>query len=153
MFDTVLVANRGEIACRIIRSARALGLRSVAVYSDADAGAPHTALADAAVRLGGAAPAESYRSTERLLDAAAATGAGAVHPGYGFLAESADFARAVTAAGLVFVGPTPEQIDLFGDKHTAREAARRAGCRCCRGAACWTTSSTRWPRPGAPATR
>ena len=127
MFDTVLVANRGEIACRIISSARALGLRAVAVYSDADAGAPHTALADAAVRLGGAAPAESYRNPERLLEAAAATGAGAVHPGYGFLAESAEFARAVVAAGLVFVGPTPEQIELFGDKHTAREAARRAG--------------------------
>ena len=127
VFDTVLVANRGEIACRVIRSARALGLRTVAVYADADAGAPHTSLADDVVRLGGTSPAESYLDIARVLDAAAATGAGAVHPGYGFLSESAGFARAVTDAGMVFVGPTPEQLETFGDKHIARAVAEKAG--------------------------
>ncbi|HWO59842.1 MAG TPA: urea carboxylase [Umezawaea sp.] len=121
MFDTVLVANRGEIACRVIRSAKALGLRTVAVYCDPDAGAPHTAQADEAVRI------DSYLDITEVLAAAKSSGAGAVHPGYGFLSESADFARAVDGAGLVFVGPTPEHLELFGDKHTAREAAAEAG--------------------------
>jgi urea carboxylase len=126
-FDTVLVANRGEIACRVIRSARRLGLRTVAVYSDADRAAPHVRLADRAVRIGPDAARESYLVAERLLDAAARTGAGAVHPGYGFLSEDAAFAAAVEDAGLVFVGPTPDQLAVLGTKHTARALALDAG--------------------------
>ncbi|UZN04091.1 urea carboxylase [Cellulomonas sp. S1-8] len=127
MFDTLLVANRGEIAVRILRAASALGLRTVAVHSDADAAAPHVRLADVAVRLGPAPAAESYLRADALLAAAAATGAGAVHPGYGFRSEDAGFAAAVEAAGLVFVGPTPGQLAVFGDKHRARQAAGAAG--------------------------
>ncbi|MEY9214467.1 urea carboxylase [Thermobifida halotolerans] len=127
MFDTLLVANRGEIACRIIRSAHRLGLRTVAVFSDADRAAAHVRMADKAIRLGPAPAAESYLRVDRILEAAAETGAGAIHPGYGFLSENAAFARAVQDAGMVFVGPTPEQITVFGDKHTARTAARDAG--------------------------
>ena len=126
-FDTLLVANRGEIACRIIASARKLGLRTVAVFSEADRGAKHVRLADEAVLLGPAPAKDSYLRIETILDAAKATGAGAIHPGYGFLSEDAAFAEAVEAAGLVFVGPTPEQLRIFGTKHTARDAARAAG--------------------------
>ncbi|MCO4238149.1 urea carboxylase [Pseudarthrobacter sp. MDT3-28] len=126
-FDTLLIANRGEIACRIIESARKIGLRTVAVYSEADRGARHVRLADEAVLVGPAPAKESYLRVEALLSAAAATGAGAIHPGYGFLSENAGFAEAVETAGLVFVGPTPEQLRIFGTKHTARDAARAAG--------------------------
>jgi len=126
-FDTVLVANRGEIACRILRSATGLGLATVAVFSDADRGAPHVGLADAAVRLGPTPARDSYLRADAVIEAALATGAGAIHPGYGFLSEDAEFAAAVEAAGLVFVGPTPEQLALFGVKHRARDAARAAG--------------------------
>ncbi|MBV1851284.1 urea carboxylase [Catellatospora tritici] len=127
MFDTLLVANRGEIACRVMRTAARLGLRTVAVYSDADRAAPHVRMADAAVRLGPAPARDSYLRVDRVLEAALATGAGAVHPGYGFLSEDAGFAAAVEAAGLVFVGPTPAQLTAFGAKHTARDLARAAG--------------------------
>ncbi|MGW1213631.1 acetyl/propionyl/methylcrotonyl-CoA carboxylase subunit alpha [Streptomyces sp. NPDC002499] len=127
MFDTVLVANRGEIAVRVIRTLRSLGVRSVAVFSDADADARHVREADTAVRIGPAPAAESYLSVERILEAAARTGAQAVHPGYGFLAENAGFARACADAGLVFIGPTAESIALMGDKIHAKETVKAAG--------------------------
>ncbi|WP_329287996.1 acetyl/propionyl/methylcrotonyl-CoA carboxylase subunit alpha [Streptomyces sp. NBC_01455] len=127
MFDTVLVANRGEIAVRVIRTLRSLGVRSVAVFSDADADARHVREADTAVRIGPAPAAESYLSVPALLEAAARTGARAVHPGYGFLAENASFARACAEAGLVFIGPPADAIALMGDKIRAKETVRAAG--------------------------
>ncbi|MFJ6897945.1 acetyl/propionyl/methylcrotonyl-CoA carboxylase subunit alpha [Streptomyces hokutonensis] len=127
MFETVLVANRGEIAVRVIRTLRSLGVRSVAVFSDADADARHVREADTAVRIGPAPAAESYLSVERLLEAAARTGAQAVHPGYGFLAENAAFARACADAGLVFIGPPADAIALMGDKIRAKETVEAAG--------------------------
>ncbi|MFE2550786.1 acetyl/propionyl/methylcrotonyl-CoA carboxylase subunit alpha [Streptomyces sp. NPDC059355] len=127
MFSTVLVANRGEIAVRVIRTLRELGVRSVAVFSDADADARHVREADTAVRIGPAAAAESYLSVERLLDAARRTGAEAVHPGYGFLAENAAFAAACAQAGLAFIGPPASAISLMGDKIRAKETVKAAG--------------------------
>ncbi|WP_427925442.1 biotin carboxylase N-terminal domain-containing protein [Streptomyces sp. cg40] len=127
MFETVLVANRGEIAVRVIRTLRSLGVRSVAVFSDADADARHVREADTAVRIGPAPAAESYLSVDRLLEAAARTGAQAVHPGYGFLAENAAFARACADAGLVFIGPPADAIALMGDKIRAKETVEAAG--------------------------
>ncbi|TKV61531.1 urea carboxylase [Nakamurella flava] len=127
MTPTVLVANRGEIARRVIRSARNLGLRTVAVFSDADRAAPHVREADQAVRLGPAPARDSYLRTDLILQAAQDTGATIVHPGYGFLSENADFARRLEEAGIVFAGPTADQIVAFGAKHTARALARDAG--------------------------
>ena len=121
VFESVLVANRGEIACRIIRTLRSMGIRSIAVYSDADAGARHVGLADVAVRIGPASAQQSYLDIRALIAAATQTGATAIHPGYGFLSENADFARACDAAGIVFVGPPIEAIDLMGDKIRAKE--------------------------------
>ncbi|GHE41152.1 ATP-grasp domain-containing protein [Streptomyces vinaceus] len=127
MFSTVLVANRGEIAVRVIRTLRELGVRSVAVFSDADADARHVREADTAVRIGPAAASMSYLSVERLLDAARRTGAEAVHPGYGFLAENAAFAQACAEAGLAFIGPPASAISLMGDKIRAKETVKAAG--------------------------
>ncbi|MGO4227947.1 biotin carboxylase N-terminal domain-containing protein [Arthrobacter sp. YAF34] len=116
LFGTVLVANRGEIACRVIRTLRALGIRSVAVYSDADAGARHVREADVAVRIGPAAATESYLKIEAIIQACRDTGAEAVHPGYGFLSENVDFARALEKAGITFIGPGVESLNVMGDK-------------------------------------
>jgi acetyl-CoA carboxylase biotin carboxylase subunit len=127
MLDSVVVANRGEIARRVIRTARRMGIRAVAVYSDADADLPYVREADEAIRIGPAPPAQSYLDAAAILDAARKTGAAAVHPGYGFLAENADFARQVVAAGLTWVGPDPAAIEQMGDKIRARNLMERAG--------------------------
>jgi len=126
-FRTLLIANRGEIACRVIRTARAMGLRTVAVYSEADRGAMHVAMADDAVLLGPARARDSYLNVERLIEAARQTGAEAVHPGYGFLSENAEFALACAKAGLVFVGPTAEMMTAMGSKSGSKVLMEKAG--------------------------
>jgi geranyl-CoA carboxylase alpha subunit len=132
-FEKILIANRGEIGCRVIRTARALGYRSVAVYSDADAGAPHVLQAVEAVRIGPAPAADSYLNVVALLDAARRSGADAVHPGYGFLSENAAFAQACLDAGLVFIGPPPAAITAMGDKALAKRRMHDAGVPCAPG--------------------
>ncbi len=133
MLKKILIANRGEIACRVIRTARKLGYRTVAVFSEADAQAPHVALADEAVCIGPAAAAESYLKVEALLAACRQTGANALHPGYGFLSENADFAQACADAGVVFIGPSPNAIRVMGDKAGAKRAMIEAGVPCAPG--------------------
>ncbi|MGZ8336481.1 MAG: ATP-binding protein [Allosphingosinicella sp.] len=127
MFDKILIANRGEIACRVIRTARRMGIATVAVYSDADARAPHVRMADQSVRLGPPPAGESYLKAELILDACRATGAQAVHPGYGFLSERESFARALADAGIAFIGPPPQAIAAMGDKIESKKLALAAG--------------------------
>jgi propionyl-CoA carboxylase alpha chain len=127
MFKKILVANRGEIACRVIRTARRMGIKTVAVYSDADARAPHVKMADEAVRLGPPPASESYLKAELIIDACKATGAEAVHPGYGFLSERESFAKALQKAGITFIGPPPKAIAAMGDKIESKKLARDAG--------------------------
>src|SRR5688500_25103 len=127
MLQKVLIANRGEIACRVIRTCRELGVATVAVYSDLDREALHVRLADEAYSLGGQTAAESYLNTEAILDAIKRSGAEGVHPGYGFFSENTDFARAITAEGVTFIGPPPEAIEVMGDKISSRVAADEAG--------------------------
>lgn len=127
MLSKILIANRGEIAVRVMRTCRELGITTVAVFSDLDRDALHTRYADEAHALGGQTAAESYLNTERMLEIAAASGADAVHPGYGFFSENADFARAITSAGIAWIGPPPEAIDVMGDKISSRKAAAASG--------------------------
>jgi len=127
MFNKILIANRGEIACRVIRTARRMGIATVAVYSDADARAPHVRMADESVRLGPPPASESYLNAELILDACRTTGAEAVHPGYGFLSERESFARALAEAGIAFIGPPPEAIAAMGDKIESKRLAQAAG--------------------------
>jgi 3-methylcrotonyl-CoA carboxylase alpha subunit len=127
MFETILIANRGEIACRIIATCRKMGVRTVAVYSDADAHSLHARLADTAVRIGPAPSSESYLDIQRILDAAKRTDAQAIHPGYGFLSENAEFADSCARAGIAFIGPTPAAIRAMGSKSAAKELMRKAG--------------------------
>ena len=127
MIQSLLIANRGEIACRIIRTARAMGIRTVAVYSDADATALHVRSADEAVHIGPAPVRESYLLGDRIIAAALQTGAQAIHPGYGFLSENAEFAQAVIDAGLIWVGPNPSSITAMGLKDAAKQLMQDAG--------------------------
>jgi 3-methylcrotonyl-CoA carboxylase alpha subunit len=127
MFKKVLIANRGEIACRVASTARRLGVRTVAVYSDADANAKHVGACDEAVHIGGSAPKDSYLRWERIIEAAKATGAQAIHPGYGFLSENEEFARACAEAGLVFIGPPPSAIQAMGLKAESKQLMDKAG--------------------------
>ena len=127
MFKKILIANRGEIACRVATTARRMGVRTVAVYSDADANARHVSACDEAVHIGAAAPRESYLRWQRILDAAKATGAQAIHPGYGFLSENEAFARACADAGVVFIGPPASAIAAMGSKSAAKTLMEKAG--------------------------
>src|SRR3954463_7118137 len=127
MLNSLLIANRGEIACRVIRTARRLGIRTVAVYSDADAKALHVRMADEAVHIGPSPARESYLVADKIIDAAKATGAEAIHPGYGFLSENAEFAEAVEAAGLGWVGPKAASIRAMGLKDAAKTLMSKAG--------------------------
>ena len=123
MFKRVLIANRGEIALRVMRTCKRMGIATVAIYSDADVRAPHVSEADLAIGIGGYTPRESYLVIDKVMAAAKESGADAIHPGYGFLSENAEFARAVAEAGMTFIGPAPEAIAMLGDKTAARDLA------------------------------
>src|SRR2546429_1186457 len=127
MFEKVLVANRGEIAVRVFRACKELGVKTVAVYSDADADAPHVRMADEAIRLGPAPSLQSYLVKEKILDAAKTAGADGIHPGYGFLSEKSDFVRMCERAGVKFIGPNSKAMDAMGDKVSAKRNAIAAG--------------------------
>jgi propionyl-CoA carboxylase alpha chain len=127
MFDKILIANRGEIACRVIKSARAMGIKTVAIYSDADAQALHVKMADEAVHIGPSPANQSYIVIEKVMQAIRKTGAQAVHPGYGFLSENSLFAKALEAEGVVFIGPAAHAIENMGDKITSKKLAQEAG--------------------------
>src|SRR5690606_20191007 len=127
MFSKILIANRGEIACRVIRTARRMGIATVAVYSDADARSPHVKMADEAVHIGASPAAESYLRAERIIEACRTTGAEAVHPGYGFLSERASFVEALEAEGIAFIGPPAAAIAAMGDKIESKRIAQAAG--------------------------
>jgi len=129
-FNKILIANRGEIAVRVIRTAKDLGYRTVAVFSEADTEALHVQIADEAVCIGGAAVAESYLVAEKILNAALGCGADAIHPGYGFLSENAEFARSCETAGITFIGPSADAIELMGSKRLSKIAMLKAGVPC-----------------------
>ena len=169
MFRKILIANRGEIACRVIRTARRMGIATVAVYSEADAEALHVRAADEAVLIGPAPSAESYLRIDRIVEACRKTSAEAVHPGYGFLSERAEFAKVLAEAGIVFIGPPPEAIAAMGDKIESKRLAQTAGVSTVPGALdviadsaravpiarkiAAPASSRRWPASGVPRIR
>ncbi|MCH1516637.1 MAG: ATP-grasp domain-containing protein, partial [Alphaproteobacteria bacterium] len=130
MFSKILIANRGEIACRVIRTAQKLNIKTVAVYSEADANTPHVRLADEAILIGGAASSDSYLRIDKIIDVAIETGAEAIHPGYGFLSENAEFVDAVQKAGLSFIGPDVHAIKVMGDKIESKALAEESGVSC-----------------------
>ena len=127
MFDKILIANRGEIACRVIKSARNMGIKTVAVYSDADSDALHVQMADEAIHIGPSASTQSYLLKDKILQACQDSGAQAVHPGYGFLAENAEFCNSLATAGIAFIGPKTRAIEAMGDKITSKKLADEAG--------------------------
>ena len=127
MFSKILIANRGEIACRVIKTARRMGVKTVVVYSDADAGSMAVDMADEAVHIGGSPAAQSYLVQDKIIDAVRRTGAEAVHPGFGFLSENAGFAKRLAAEKIVFIGPNPHAIEAMGDKITSKKFAAEAG--------------------------
>ena len=145
MFSKILIANRGEIACRVAATARRLGIRSVAVYSDADAQAAHVLACDEALHIGGAAPQDSYLQWQRILQAALQTSVQAVHPGYGFLSENADFADACVKAGLVFIGPSSRSIKAMGLKSASKQLMEKAGVPLVPGYTAQTKTQPYWP--------